>query len=345
MQPKIVKTLQEITDYLGGRLVGDPQEVINGIASLAKAKKGQLSFLTNPQYKSDLNKTQASVVLIQESDLNDCPVNAIITDNPYMSLAKVACLFQATKPNAYIIHPTVIMGLDCVVSEKVSIGAHCVIGNNVKIGENVVIGAGCIIGDDVSIANNTTLKPNVTFYSNVQCGEACLIHSGAVIGSDGFGFANHQGEWIKIPQLGGVIIQDKVEIGSNTTIDRGAFENTIISKNVIIDNLVQIGHNVIIGDYTAIAGCVAIAGSTKIGKYCLIGGGASIAGHLEIADKVIITGMSGVNHSLKKTGSYSSGMPAKPSQIWRKNVARFHRLDEMFKTLRLLKNHINDKSP
>jgi UDP-3-O-[3-hydroxymyristoyl] glucosamine N-acyltransferase len=340
MKNKVRKTLQELADLVGAKLQGDPSCLISGIASLESARKGELSFLSNRQYRKYLQTTAASAVIISPEDAALCPINALISDNPRLSLVKVAKLFEKNTECLPGIHPSCVIGEGCSIPSSVSMAANCVIGNQVVLGEGVILGPGCVIGNDCQIGSHTTLKPRVTLYDNVRVGEQCLIHSGVVIGSDGFGFAHHAGAWIKMPHLGGVMIGDQVEIGANTTIDRGFLEDTTLGNGVIIDNLVQIGHNVIIGARTAIAGCVGIAGSTSIGESCLIGGGSSIAGHIQIGDRVHITGTSAVNHSLTTPGVYSSGFPAKPNHQWRRNVARFSFIDDMAKRLRALENKV-----
>jgi len=333
-------SLGALADLIGARLMGDPECVIQGIASLERAQSGELSFLSNRQYRKYLPSTQASAVIIGAEDVELCAVHALISENPRLSLAKAAKLFESEPELSIGVHPTVVMGKGCTIDPTASVGPQVVLGNRVRLEAGVVIGAGCVIGDDCSLGHQTQLSPRVTLYANVRMGKQCLIHSGAVIGSDGFGFANHQGAWVKMPHLGGVLIGDQVEIGANTTIDRGFLEDTVLGNNVIIDNLVQIGHNVSIGARTAIAGCVGIAGSAIIGESCLIGGGSSIAGHLQIADQVHITATSGVNHSLTTRGVYSSGFPAKPATQWRKNAARLQFLDEMARRLRVLEKAV-----
>ncbi len=340
MKVSEARTLETLANLIGARLKGDPHCVINGIAPLERATKGDLSFLSNRNYKKFLANTQASAVIISPEDLEACTTHALICDNPRLSLAKVAKLYEPQQTVVQGIHPTAIVGQGCRISTTAAIGPYVVLGDGVEVGEAVIIGSGCSIGNQCQIGNRTALRSRVTLYDNVRLGEDCLIHSGAVIGSDGFGFAHHEGTWFKVPHIGGVQVGSQVEIGSNTTIDRGFLEDTIIGEGVIIDNLVQIGHNVSIGASTAIAGCVGIAGSTTIGKHCLIGGGSSIAGHIQITDQVHITATSAVNHSLLVKGVYSSGFPAKPAAIWRKNAARFQFLDDIARRLRRLEQKV-----
>jgi UDP-3-O-[3-hydroxymyristoyl] glucosamine N-acyltransferase len=335
-------SLQELAKLLGAKLVGDPRCIISGVATLEKAERGQLSFLTNRSYRKYLAGTKASAVILSQVDVENCDVPVLISENPRLSLAKAAAFFAKTvyKAPPKGIHPSAVLGAHCTIAASATVSAHCVIGDNVSIGENVVLGAGCVVGNDCSINAGTVIQARVTMYDRIRIGQNCLIHSGAVIGADGFGFAHHEGGWVKLPHIGGVSIGNEVEIGANTTIDRGFLEDTQIGNGVIIDNLVLIGHNVVIGDRCAIAGCTAIAGSTTLGAGCMIGGGASIAGHIELADNVHITATTGVNHSLNTAGVYSSGLSAKPNHIWRRNTARFHYLDDMAKRLRALEHKV-----
>lgn len=335
-------SLQALAELIGAQLIGDPRCIISGVANLEKAESGQVSFLTNRSYRKYLAQTKASAVVLSKTDAEKCQVSVLISENPRLSLAKIAAFFAKTRERFPIkgVHPSAILGSRCEITPSASIGAHCVVGDNVIIEENVVLEPGCIIGNNCHIRSNTILKAHVTLYDDIRIGQSCLIHSGVVIGADGFGFAQHEGGWVKLAHLAGVSIGNDVEIGANTTIDRGFLEDTQIGNGVIIDNLVQIGHNVVIGDRCAIAGCTAIAGSTTLGAGCMIGGSANIAGHLELANNVHITATTGVNHSLNIAGVYSSGLPAKPNHIWRRNTARFHYLDDMAKRLRALEHKI-----
>lgn len=321
-------------------------KMIKNLATINEAGDGDITFLINNKYGNYLKHCKASAIIIQPEyvDNNLSPI-ALITENPRLSLAKLMqlCFQQATID--YKIHPSVQIGAHSNVAKEVNIGPNCVIGNRVIIEKNVCIGAGVVIGSDCVIKENVQLKANVTIYHGVNIGKNTIIHSGTVIGSDGFGYAHDAttGNWVKMLHVGGVSIGDNVEIGSNTSIDRGFMEDTTIGDGVIIDNLVQIGHNVIIGEKTAIAGCVGIAGSTEIGAYCLIGGRSAIAGHLKIVDRVHITATSAVNRSLLKPGVYSSGFPARENNVWKKNVARFQFLDDMAKRIRKLERFVKIK--
>lgn len=322
-------TLGELATKIGASLASNAVVVagtkIYGIAKLESAESGDVSFLANPLYKKYLVTTKASAVILSENDAQACSIPALITKNPRLALAKLLRLCNENNANnVRSIHPSAI------------------IGANVTIGEGVLIGANCYVGDNCHIGDATILKPNVVLYNDVTIGKRCIIHSGAVIGSDGFGYAlDENNNWFKMPHLGGVTIGDDVEIGSNTTIDRGMIDNTEIGDRVIIDNLVQIAHNVVIGNNTAIAGCVGIAGSTIIGKYCLLGGAACIAGHISITDNVHITATSAVSHSIDKPGVYSSGLPARENSVWRRNVARLLNVDNLAKRVRNLEKNVS----
>ncbi len=327
------RTLADLAKLITAKIKGDPNCKITGIAALENAKEGNISFLDNSKYQKLLSKTKASAVILRKSDLEFCKTNALIIDNPYYAYAKIATEFLPTLKTPQGIHSSVIIGENCQIDSSASIAANVVINDNVIVGKNTIIEAGCVIGESSSIGNDSHLYPNVTIYHHVCLGNRVVVHSGTVIGSDGFGFANHQGNWHKVPQLGGVIIEDDVDIGANTTIDRGALKDTLIEKGVILDNQIQIAHNVTIGAHTAIAGCVAIAGSTKIGKYCMIGGAAAIGGHLDIADKVMIGGMGMITKSITKSGIYASGTGFMEINKWYKNVARFRSLDKIVKQI------------
>jgi UDP-3-O-[3-hydroxymyristoyl] glucosamine N-acyltransferase len=261
-------------------------------------------------------------------------------DNPYLGFAKVAAFFDPAPLAKPGIAKTAVIDSTVQIPATASIGHHVVIEPGVTIGEHVVIGPGCVIGASAVLGENSILKANVTLYHHVIVGKRCVIHSGAVIGSDGFGNAQDQGKWIKIPQLGTVLIEDDVEIGANTTIDRGALGNTQIKQGAKLDNLIQIAHNVIIGEHTAIAAGVGIAGSVTIGKYCMIGGSCGIAGHLQIADKVYLAGMTGVAKSIEKSGYYGSAIPAKEAKDWARGVAHFYRMGKYVERIAHLEQQV-----
>lgn len=333
-------TLGELGAQLGARVVGDDAMVIRGVCTLQHGQDGCLSFLANPQYRRYLVNTQASAVILSEADLEHCPVAALVSDNPYVAYARAAALLSAGQPPVPGIHETAVVDLDAEVDTSASVGPLCVIEAGVRIGADSVIGPGCLIGRNVSLGRESRLVANVTLCEGVNLGERCIIHPGVVIGSDGFGIANDQGRWVKVPQLGSVRIGDDVEIGSNTTVDRGALEDTVIESGAKLDNQIQVAHNVHIGEHTAIAGCAGISGSAKIGSHCMIAGGVGVVGHLEIADNTVVTGMSMVTRSITEPGVYSSGLAAMPNDQWNKVFVRLRRLDEMARRVQKLEKQL-----
>jgi UDP-3-O-[3-hydroxymyristoyl] glucosamine N-acyltransferase len=334
-------TLAEIAEKLGVKVHGNPNHEIQGIAALNEAALHQISFLDNPKYQPQLLNTKAGAVILAEKYLADCPTNAIISEHPYVTYAKAAQLFWH-KPEPYIgIHPSAIIDETAFIGKDVNIGPFAVIGRRTKILDGAIIGAHCVVSDDCEIGEDTELMPRVTLYHEVSVGAQCLIHSGVVLGSDGFGFAPSKEGYEKIPQLGGVKVGDKVEIGANTTIDRGALSDTVIAKGVKLDNQIQIGHNVKIGENTVIAGCTGIAGSTEIGSNCMIGGGSCINGHIKITDQVMLLGMTGVINSINAPGVYGSATPLLPRTEWQKVAVRIRQLNDLAKTVQTLKKDQN----
>ncbi len=351
-------TLAEIAKHIGAKLVvrdvanslsdndsATENTQITRLATLANAKEGQVAFLANSKYVAQLASTQASAVIIAPQALAECKVAALVMDNPYMGYALLANLLDTTPKTAKGIHPSACIGNDVVFGENVSIGANAVIESGVKLGDNVSIGAGCFIGKNASIGNDTQLWSNISIYHEVKIGQRCLIQANTVIGSDGFGYApvDNEYKWHKIPQLGSVVIGEQVEIGASTTIDRGALEDTIIKDGVILDNQIQIAHNVVIGENTAMAACSVIAGSTVIGKNCTIAGLVGINGHINVEDNCVFTGMSMVTKDITQSGVYSSGMPVELNNKWHKTNARIKRLDSLTKRVKDLEKHLENK--
>ncbi len=335
-------TIEYLADMVGGTVYGDPTIVIDSVNSLEDAKAGQISFLSNPKFVSALKQTTASAVLLKESEREDCPAAAIVVDNPYAAYAKIAGLIYPLHKEQSGIHPTAVIGDNCEIDESVWVGPQCVIGNNVKLSAGTYISAGVVIEDNVRIGEACTFYPNVTVMHDCVFGNNVLVHAGSVIGSDGFGQANENGTWHKIPQIGRVLIGDDVEIGANNTIDRGTIKDTIIKEGVKLDNLVHIAHNVVIGEHTVIAAQTGIAGSTTIGKNCMFGGVVGVAGHLDIADNVTLTGRAVARQSISKAGVYSSGTPLEENRLWHRNHARFKQLDDMAKRLKKLEKTIEE---
>ncbi|GIU21244.1 UDP-3-O-(3-hydroxymyristoyl)glucosamine N-acyltransferase [Shewanella colwelliana] len=333
-------TIKEIAAYLNAEVQGDDSVEITRVATLEKAQVGEISFLANPKYQSQLEGTAASAVLLSPQSAQGFVGNAIVLKDPYVGFARVAQLLDTTPRAAESIHPSAVIDASATLGEGVAIGANAVIGANVILGENVQIGAGCVIGQNVIIGSNSMLWANVTIYHDVHIGQSCIVHSSTVIGSDGFGYANERGQWIKIPQTGGVRIGDRVEIGACTSIDRGAIEHTEIHDGVIIDNQVQIAHNVIIGENTALAGSSTFAGSTTLGKYCIVGGNCAVAGHLSVADGTHISGGTNVTSVIREPGVYSSATIAMENKVWRRNTVRFRQLDELFQRVKKLEKNV-----
>ncbi len=331
-----VFTLGEIADFLGAELRGDPTTVISGIATLLAAVDGQISFLSNVSYARYLKDSKASAVIVGKNAKVPAQTNVLLLEDPYLGYARLSHWFDPTPPAALGVHPSAVVAADVVVPDTASVGPLVVIETGVVVGESVAIGAGCFVGANCRLGDHSILRPRATLAYGTVLGKRCHVLSGAVLGSDGFGFANEKGVWHRIAQLGRVVVGDDVEIGANTTVDRGALDDTCIGNGVKLDNLVQIAHNVSIGDHSAMAALVGIAGSTRIGKYCIFGGATGVAGHLTIGDRVHMTGMTMVTGSIKEPGIYSSGTNVDNHRQWRKNAVRFRQLDAMARRLKEL---------
>lgn len=333
-------SLRELAEQLDAEYVGAPAaaaNVVRGLASLRSAKADQLTFLTRADYTKYLPQCGAAAVIVSDTLQVECSVPLLKVKNPYLAYAQASALFNCRPKTQPGVHASALIDSSVKMDPSVYVGPRVVIEAGVSIGAGSVIHSGCVIGANSRLGEDCVLHANVTLYDGMVLGSRVLIHSGTVIGADGFGFApKPEGGWQKIHQLGAVCIGNDVEIGANTTIDRGAMEDTVIEDGVIIDNQVQIAHNVHIGKNTAIAGCAAIAGSTKIGANCTIAGAAGIVGHLTIVDNVHITAMTLVTGSIDKPGSYSSGTNLLPSKEWRRSAVRFGQLDEMAKRLKEL---------
>ncbi|MBX2807502.1 MAG: UDP-3-O-(3-hydroxymyristoyl)glucosamine N-acyltransferase [Cellvibrionaceae bacterium] len=336
-------TLAQLADYIGAELSGDAAYPITHLASLTQAGDHQLSFFTDARYKHSLASTRAGCVLLRAEHRDLFSGHQLVSDNPYLDYARLSALFVAPVSANTGVHPSAVIADDVVLPENIRIGAQVVIESGCVIGAGTVIGPSSSVGPDVVLGDNCLLHANVTVYAGTKIGANAILHSGVVIGADGFGFAPCAEGWQKIHQLGRVILGDDVEVGANTTIDRGALTDTLIARGVKIDNQVQIAHNVHIGEHTAIAAAVAIAGSTVIGKHCTIAGCVGIVGHIEIADNVHITGMTMVSKSITEPGSYSSGVPMNQTARWRKNAVRFQQLDHMARQLQSLIKTSNDR--
>ena len=337
--PSNVHTAAALAERFALGLRGDGSVEIRGVGTLAGANAGQLAFLANPRYRPQLADTRAGVVVMGEQDAEKLPETgfagvALIAKDPYAAFARMSALFEPRPVRAPGIHPSCDIDTSATVADDAHVGAFTSIGARSRIESGAVLGPGCVIGDDCVVGAGSELVARVTLVTRVRLGERVRIHPGAVLGADGFGLAMDAGRWLKVPQHGGVVIGDDCEIGANTTIDRGAIEDTVLEEDVRLDNQIQIGHNVRIGAHTAMAGCAAVAGSAKIGRYCLIGGAAGILGHLEICDRVVITAMSLVSSSIREPGEYSSGTGLMDNRSWRKNAARFKQLDELARKIK-----------
>lgn len=333
-------SLTDIAAHIDAEIIGDASSEIDGIAALSQARSGQLSFLSEAKYRKLLAGCKASAIILSAADAEHYTGNKLVVENPYLAYARVAALFDSRPESVAGIHPTAVVSAGAEIGKDVTIGPYAVIASGASLGDACVIGAHTVVGEACQLGEGSRLEAHVILYHGVKIGARVIIHSGAVIGADGFGFAHDKGKWVKIPQIGGVSVGDDVEIGANTTIDRGALDDTLIGNGVKMDNQIQIAHNVQIGDHTAIAGCVGIAGSARIGRHCGIGGGAGILGHLEISDGVQVTAMSLVTKSIKQSGIYSSGTSVEPSKLWHRNYARFGQLDEMARRLKALEQRL-----
>lgn len=333
-------SLGQLAEHLGAELRGDAQYLITGLCTLLEANGEQLAFLANAHYRKQLTHTKAGAVLLSPADAEGFDGNALVLDSPYLAYARLSHLFDRKPVAPPGIHSTAVVAVDAEVHPDARVGPGVVIESQAKIGPNVVLGANCVVGARSEIGEGGWLAPRVTLYHDVHIGKRVVIQSGAVIGGEGFGFANENGRWHKIAQIGGVTIGDDVEIGANTTVDRGALTDTVIGNGVKLDNQIMIAHNVQIGDNTAMAGCCGISGSTKIGRNCMIAGGVGMVGHIEVCDNVFVTGMTMVTRSITEPGSYSSGTAMQPAAEWRKSAARIRQLDDMARRLQQLEKRL-----
>ncbi len=330
----MAQTLGAIAQFLQAELKGDADCIITGLATLSNAQSGQLSFLANMAYRDQLSTSQASAVIVHPKQASDVKGNALILSNPYLGYAKVSALFETLPAGSQTIHPSAVVSETAQIAESVSIGANAVIEDHAVLAKGAIIGAGSVVGVNSRVGKDSRIHQNVSIYHDVVIGENAIIHSGTVIGSDGFGFAQDKGEWVKIHQIGGVLIGNDVEIGANCAIDRGALSDTQIGNGVKLDNFIQIAHNVEIGEKTAIAAGSMVAGSTKIGRNCTLAGGVGVTGHLTLIDGVHVTAMSLVTKSISEPGSYSSGTAMSKTADWRRSAARFRQLDDLSKRLK-----------
>lgn len=332
-------SLAEIVDRLGGEVRGDAAVRVVQVGTLDQAGPQQISFLANPRYASQLSGTRAGAVILSPKTADRFSGPRILADNPYSYFARVAQLFNPPAPARRGVHPTAVV--ECELPQSASVGALAWVGPDACIGEDVVIGPGCMIGAGVAVGEGSRLHANVTIYAGCVLGKRAILHSGCVIGADGFGFARERdASWVKIPQIGRVVLGDDVEIGANTAIDRGALDDTLIEDDVKIDNLVQIAHNCRVGAHTVIAGCAGIAGSTHIGKRCMVGGAAMINGHITIADDVTVSGTTFMPRSVSEAGVYTSAVHSLKHEDWLKNFSHLRHLDAQDEKIRALERRL-----
>jgi UDP-3-O-[3-hydroxymyristoyl] glucosamine N-acyltransferase len=333
-------SLGELAVRFGCELRGDPDALVDSVASLSQAGPRAVAFLANPKYVAQLGGTRAGAVILDAKSADSSPVPSLVVANPHATFARVAGVLHPDPPLHPGAHSTAVVAPDALIDSGSEIAAHAVIGAGARIGARCFIGPGCVIergaviGDDTRFVARVYVGPGVTF------GRRCIVQPGAVIGADGFGFAPEKATWVKVPQLGSVTVGDDVEIGCNTTIDRGALENTVIEEGVKIDNLIMIAHNCRIGAHTAMAATCAIAGSTVVGKRCVLGGKVGITGHVTVCDDVVILGTSFVSRSIDKPGVYSSALPVEEAGAWRRIVGRIKRLDSIARRLRNVEQHV-----
>ena len=332
--------LGALAEHLGARLEGDPAIRIAGVGTLETARPDQLGFLSNPRYRRQLADSRAAAVLMRDDMA--CPAGfggaRLRVADPYLAFARASRLLHPQAPAAPGVHPAAVVEAGAVVDVLAQVGPCVLIQAGAVIGPGAVIDSGCHIGRDVRIGEGTRLHPRVVVYDGCVIGRHCVVHAGAVIGADGFGLAWSGEHWEHIPQIGRVVIGDHVDVGANTTIDRGALEDTVIEDGVKLDNQIQIGHNCVIGAHTAVAGCVGIAGSTRIGPRCRIGGASMISGHLQIAAGTEIAGGTAITRSISEPGVYASVFPFMPFAQWRRNAAQLRHLDDIAKRLRALEH-------
>lgn len=340
MAHAISYSLKELTDRLGGDVQGDASVSVTQVASLAQAQSQHIAFLANPKYREQLASSHAGAFILARSMADTTDKPCILADNPYTYFAKVSTLFNPPMRGELGIHERAVIHPSAVIGTGVSIAANVVIERDAVVGEGSSIAAGTVIGEGVRIGTNALIYANVTIYPLCVIGNNVILHGGCVIGADGFGLAPEAGRWLKIPQIGRVVIGNDVEVGANTTIDRGALDDTVIHDGVKLDNQIQVAHNVHIGEHTAIAACTGIAGSAHIGAHCTIGGAAMIFGHIEIADKVNISTNTLITKSLPKAGTYTSALPFSEHSEWLKNAVQMRHLDSMAKRLRALEQQL-----
>jgi UDP-3-O-[3-hydroxymyristoyl] glucosamine N-acyltransferase len=337
-------SLGELAVRFGCELRGDPEARVEHVATLANADGTALAFLANPRYRPQLATTRAAAVVLNAEAAAGCPTHVLLAENPYATYARIAAVLHPSPAAPPGVHPTALIAASARIAASAHVGALSVIGERAVVAERCVIGAHCVLEEGVRLGPDVRLAVRVTVHRGVEIGARTVVQSGAVIGGDGFGYAPERGTWVKVPQVGAVRVGADVEIGCNTTVDRGAIEDTVIEDGVKLDNLIQIGHNVRIGAHTAIAACTGVSGSTTIGKRCMVGGHVGFAGHISVADDVVITGFSAVSRSIAGAGVYSSTIPFEEARAWRRLVARFKRSGLLEERVRRLERAAGNKS-
>ncbi|HET7176201.1 MAG TPA: UDP-3-O-(3-hydroxymyristoyl)glucosamine N-acyltransferase [Gammaproteobacteria bacterium] len=335
-------TLAELAARCGGEVRGDGGARIDRVATIQNAGPGSIAFLANPHYRKFLATTRASALILSATDAEGCTLPALVTSNPYLMYARVAALLAPEPPARRGVHPAAHVDPKAQLAADAWVGPGAVVEAGAEIGARASIGPNCVVMAGAKVGEDSRLVASVTLCHGVEIGRRGLLHPGAVIGADGFGIARDKAGWVKVPQLGSVKVGDDVEIGANTTVDRGALEDTVIEDGVKLDNQIQVAHNVRIGAHTAIAGCTAIAGSAVIGKRCMIAGGVGVTGHIEICDDVTVTAMTLVSHSITEPGVYSGSLPMDATAQWRKNSVRFRQLDSLARRVADMEKKLKD---
>lgn len=336
-------SLATIVSRLGGRVSGNPDVLVVQVGSLENAGAGQIAFFSNPRYKAKLAQTRAAAIVLAPSAEGLTTLPRIVADNPYAYFARLSQMLNPDPDPAPGVHSHAIVAHDARVSASAQVGPHAVIGAGVVIGDRAMIGAGCYVGRDVEVGQDCRLYPSVVVYAGCRIGARVILHSGVVIGADGFGIADEGGRWVKIPQIGRVVLGNDVEVGANTTIDRGAIDDTVLEDGVKLDNQIQIGHNCRIGAHTAMAGCVAVAGSVRIGRNCTVGAGAIILGHLAIPDGTTISAATTISRSPGKSGTYTGMFPFDDNASWARNTAYVRHLSELVDRIKGIEKRLSEK--
>jgi UDP-3-O-[3-hydroxymyristoyl] glucosamine N-acyltransferase len=338
----LARTLGELAAQFGCELIGDPAVSVSRVSTLSNAGDGDLSFFANKIYREDLRSTKASAVIVREGDAGDCPVPVLVAPDPYLTYAHIATLLHPAPAVTAGVHPAAVVAGSARLADGVQVSAQAVIEDDASIGENVFIGPGVFIGPRCRVGDDSRILANATLVQDVSLGKRCIVHPGAVLGSDGFGNAMSETGWVKVPQVGGVRVGDDVEIGANSTIDRGAIDDTVLGDGVRIDNLVQIAHNVQVGDHTAMAAFTGISGSTIIGRRCMFAGQSGVVGHIRICDDVIVGGATMISKDIDMPGFYTGSFPGEQDREWKRKVARFRRLGELTDRVSALEKSAKD---